>query len=148
MGILKCIKLLVSTIWHAIKSIHIFIEDLWAMQLVATTYVIIVPTPNVSVTITGNQTVGQTLMLECNTTTLRGVTSDTYVTWYRGGIMVRNMTMINSSVMGNSQVYTDLYTISPLSTTDDGGAYLCKVLINSSPQLMVNDSVTLTNVTG
>ena len=86
------------------------------MQLVATTfYVIIVPTANVSVTITGNRTVGQTLTLECNTTTLRGVTSDTYVTWYRGGIMVRNMTMINSSVMGNSQVYTDLYTISPLA---------------------------------
>ena len=101
-----------------------------------------------SVTITGSQTVGQTLTLECNTTTLRGVTSDTDVTWYRSGIMVRNVSMISSSIMGNSQVYTDLYTISPLSTTDDGRVYLCKVLINSSPQLMVNDSVTLTNVIG
>lgn len=56
------------------------------MEAAPTFYAIIfclVPTPNVSVTIIGNQTVGQTLTLECNTTTLRGVTSDTDVTWYR-----------------------------------------------------------------
>ena len=87
-------------------------------------------------------------MLECNITTLRGVTSDTDVTWYRSGMRVRNVSMVSSNIMGDTQVYTDLYTISPLSTTDDGGVYLCNVFINSSPQLMANDSVTFTNVTG
>ena len=100
-----------------------------------------------SVTIIGNQTVGQSLTLECNATTLRGVTSDTIVTWYTSGMMVRNVSMVNSSTIGNSQVYTDLYTIS-LSTTDDGTVYLCEVFINSSSQVMANNSVTLTNVTG
>ena len=101
-----------------------------------------------SVTIIGNQTVGQSLTLECNVITLRGVTSDTNIFWYTSGMMARNVSMVNSSTISDSQVYTDLYTvISSLSTTDDGTVYLCEVFINSSSQVMANNSVTL-NVIG
>ena len=48
-----------------------------------------------------------------------------------------------SSTTENSVSYTDTYTISLLSTTDDGREYQCEVVINSSPPVMTDDSVTL-----
>ena len=49
--------------------------------------------------------------------------------------------------MDNSLVYTDSYTISQLSTTDEGRVIQCEVVINASPPIMSNDSITL-DVTG
>ena len=49
--------------------------------------------------------------------------------------------------MGNSLVYTHSYTISQLSTTDDGRVIQCEVVINASLSVMANNSITL-DVTG
>ena len=49
--------------------------------------------------------------------------------------------------MDNSLVYTDSYTISQLSTTDEGRVIQCEVVINASPSVMASDSITL-DVTG
>ena len=54
---------------------------------------------------------------------------------------------ISLTTMGNSLVCTDSYTISQLSTPDDGRVIQCQVMINASPSVMASDSITL-DVTG
>ena len=60
---------------------------------------------------------------------------------------LERMNNVSSTTMDNSLVYTDSYTISQLSTTDDGRVIQCEVVIDSSPSVTGTDSITL-NVTG
>jgi len=106
------------------------------------------PTPDVNITASNNQTVGQSLTLECSVTAVRGITSRVDIIWSIDGRELERIEGVNvSSTTDNSVVYTDTYNISQLSTNDDGRVYQCEVLINTSPPVMVNDSVTL-DVTG
>ena len=90
------------------------------------------------------QTVGQSLILECNVTAVRGITSRVDIIWSSDGTEIDMMEGVNvSSTTDNSVVYTNTYNISLLSTTDDGREYQCEVVINTSPPVMANDSVTL-----
>jgi len=102
------------------------------------------PTPAANVTAPNTQTVGQSLILECSVTTVRGITSTVDIIWSSGGIELERMEGVNvSSTTDNSVVYTNTYNISQLSTTDDGREYQCEVVINTSPPVMANDSVIL-----
>ena len=112
-----------------------------------TCFVITVPTPTVSVTAPNTQTVGQSLTLQCVVTTVRGITSRLDIVWSNGGTELQRMNGVSSTMMSNSLVYTNSYTISQLSTTDDGRVIQCEVVINASPLVMANDSITL-DVTG
>ena len=103
----------------------------------------LVPTPNVSVTAPNTQTVGQSLTLQCNVTTVRGITSRVDIVWSSGGTTLRMMNGVSSTTMDNSLVYTDSYTISQLSTTDEDRVIQCEVVINASPSVMASDSITL-----
>ena len=47
----------------------------------------------------------------------------------------------------DTEVYKDIYNITQVSTFDYGRIFQCKVIINTSPQLMATDSITL-DVTG
>ena len=107
----------------------------------------IVLTPTVSVTAPNTQTVGQSLTLQCGVTTMRGITSGVDIVWSSGGTEFESMNGVSSTTMGNSLVYTDSYTISQLSTTDEGRVIQCEVVINVSPSVMASDSITL-NVIG
>ena len=93
------------------------------------------------------QTVGQSLTLQCNVTTVRGITSRVDIVWSSGGTELQRMNDVSSTTMGNSLVYTDSYTISELNTTDEGRVIQCEVVINVSPSVMASDSITL-DVTG
>ena len=107
-------------------------------------YIIItVPRPIVSVTAPSNQTAGQPLTLQCEVTTVRGITSRADIVWSSGGIVLRKTNDTISTTMDISLVYTDSYTISQLSTTDDGRVIQCEVVINASPPVMASDSTTL-----
>ena len=100
--------------------------------------------PNVTVTTHNTQIVGQSVTLECSVTTVRGITSRVDIIWSSDGTELQRMEGVNvSSTTDNSVVYTDTYTISQLSTTDDGREYQCEVMISSSPPVMANNSVTL-----
>ena len=112
-------------------------------------YVILVPTPTVSVTAPNNQTVGQSLTLQCEMTTVRGITSTVDIVWrnINSSMELQRMENVSLTTMGISLVYTDSYTISQLSTTDDGSVIQCEVVINASPSVMASDSITL-DVTG
>ena len=89
------------------------------------------------------QTVGQSLTLQCEVTTVRGITSRVDIVWSSGGMELERMNNVSSTTMDNSLVYTHSYTISQLSTTDDGRVIQCEVVINASLSVMATHSITL-----
>ena len=82
---------------------------------------------------------GQSLTLQCEVTTVRGITSGVDIVWSSGGTELQRMDNVSSTTMDNSLVYTDSYTISQLSTTDDGRVIQCEVVINESFAAMSNN---------
>ena len=121
-------------------------------------FYIVVPTPNVTVIAPNTQTVGQSLTLQCKVTTVRGITSRVDIVWRNSiggdsgsgsgsGNELQRMNNVSSTTIDNSLVYTDSYTISQLSTTDECRVIQCEVVINASPSVMASDSITL-DVTG
>ena len=100
----------------------------------------LVPGPSVNVTALSNQTVGQSLTLQCEATTVRGVTSRVDIVWSSDGMVLRRT---NDITADNSSVYTDSYIISQLNTTDNGRVIQCEVVINTSPSTMGSDDITL-----
>ena len=93
------------------------------------------------------QRVGQSLTLQCEVTAVRGITSRVDIVWSSNGTELERMNDVSSTTMDNSLMYTHSYTISQLSTTDDGRVIQCDVVINTSPSVMATDSLTL-DVTG
>ena len=110
-------------------------------------FVILVFTPTVNVTAPITQAVGQSLTLQCEATTVRGITSRMDIVWSSGGTELQRMNNVSSTTMNNSLVYTDSYTISQLSTSDDNRVIQCKGVFNANPPVMASDSITL-DVTG
>ena len=108
----------------------------------------VVSSPTVSVTsLNTTQTVGQSLTLQCEVTTVRGITSRVDIVWSSDGIPLQGMYDVSLTTMDNSLVYTDSYTLSQLSTTDEGRVIQCEVVINASSPIMASDNITL-DVTG
>ena len=94
-----------------------------------------------------NQTVGQSLTLQCEVTTVRGITSRVDIVWSSGGEL-RRVNNANSIMDNGSLVYTDNFTvIQQLSTGDDGDFFQCSGVINTSPPVTITDGITL-DVTG
>ena len=89
------------------------------------------------------QTVGQSLTLQCEVTTVRGITSRVDILWSSGGTELQRMNNVSSTIMSNSLVYTDSYTISLLSTTDDGRVIECEAMINANTLVQSSDNITL-----
>ena len=103
---------------------------------------------NVSVTAPIAQIVGQSLILEANVTTVRGITSKIDIEWSIGNTTLQRTEGVNiTSTESDSVVYKDIYNITQVSTFDDGRVYQCKVIINTNFQLMATGDVTL-DVTG
>ena len=100
------------------------------------------------VTAPSNQIVGQSLILECSITTVRGITSRVNIEWSAGNVMLQKTEGIGSTLIVNDSVlYEMFYNITQVNTLDDGRVYQCKVIINANPQLTAADNVTL-DVTG
>ena len=94
------------------------------------------------------QIVGQSLVLECRVTTVRGITSRIDIEWSIGNITLQRTEGVNfTSTASDSVAYKDTYNITQVSTFDDGRVYQCKMIINTNPRLMATDSITL-DVTG
>ena len=92
------------------------------------------------------QTVGQSLTLQCEVTTVRGITSRVDIVWSSGGTVLRRMNDTTATT-DNSLVYTDSYTISPLSTTDEDRVIQCEGIIQATPSQSNTNTLTL-DVTG
>ena len=93
------------------------------------------------------QTVDQSLTLQCEVTTVRGITSRVNIVWSSNGTEIERMNNVLSTTMDNSLVYTDAYTISQLSTNDDGRVIQCEVVIQTTPSQSTTNTLTL-DVTG
>ena len=104
----------------------------------------IVPVPSqVDVTAPAIQTVGQSLIVRCSVITVRGITSRVDVVWSSNGVDLETVEANVSSITNDSVEYTAYYTIVQLNETDDGRVYQCKVVINASPPVIAENSVTL-----
>ena len=107
-----------------------------------------VPAPSISINILTNQTVGEPLTLESTVTTVRGITSRVDIGWSSNGVMLQLTEGFNhTSTSNNAVIYTDIYTMPQLSTTDEGRIIQCEMFINAVSTITASDSVTL-NVTG
>ena len=107
-----------------------------------------VPIPSVTVNILNSQTVGESLMLECNATTVRGITSRLDILWSSDDMELNTIRGVNiTSAIDNSVSFTDTYTIQQLSTADENRRYQCEVLIDTESPVKTTRSVIL-NVTG
>ena len=94
------------------------------------------------------QLVSKPLTLECNVTTVRGITSRVDIVWSIHGLELKRTEGIESSLIkNNSVIYMDSYTILQLGTVDEGKEYQCGVIINQALPITVNNSITL-DVTG
>ena len=79
---------------------------------------------------------------------MRGITSRVDIIWNSDGTELKRTEGLNDgSIVNDSVIYTDFYTIPQLSTLDEARAITCDVLFNTISPVMATDSVTL-NVTG
>ena len=102
-----------------------------------------VPSPTVNVTTLNDQTVGQSLTLQCEVTAVRGITSRVDIVWSSNDIVLKRINGTIATIMNDSLVYKDSYNISQLSISDDGRVIQCEVVINASPPVMATDNITL-----
>ena len=104
-----------------------------------------VPTPNVDLTTPGSEIVGQSLILECSVTTVRGITSRVDIVWSSDDAELRKSEGYNTinATTRNSVVYIDTYLITQLNTTSKGQQFQCKVVINGQLLIMASDIIVL-----
>ena len=112
-------------------------------------FLFVVPAPNhVNIVAGNNQTVGQSLTLECNITTVRGITSRMDFVWSSGSTKLKRTNNVNKSLtINNNDLYEDTFTIPLLSTTDDGRLIQCEITINTTPSVVAANNIIL-DVTG
>ena len=105
---------------------------------------ITVPTPyNVSVIPHNVQTVGQSLLLECIVTTVRGITSSVDIVWSSNDVVLITERNVVNRTASFSTNYISTYIIPQLSTFDDGRVYSCEVVINTNPPVTATGTVML-----
>ena len=107
-----------------------------------------VPTPNVSATAPNTQTVGQSLTLQCEVTTVRGITSRVDIVWSSDGTQLNRTNGTKSSTMDNLLVYTDSYSISQLNTTDNDRMIQCEGIIQTTPVQSATSNTLTLDITG
>ena len=94
----------------------------------------IVPTPNVLVTALNNQQVGDPLLLECNVTTVRGITSSVDIVWSTNDEAVISDNNTLKETVDNLVLHSNTYRSRlSLSKEDDNTKYQCSVEIDTDP---------------
>ena len=110
-------------------------------------FILTVPLPLIILSVPNDQTVGESVTLECSIFTVRGIKSTVDVKWRSDDIELERSINIKLNTTNNSMLFKDTYTISQLSTADEDKTYQCEVSINTLSPVTGYDNVTL-NVTG
>ena len=106
------------------------------------------PIPDsVNIAVMSTQTVSQPLTLECNVTTVRGITSRVDIVWSSNRELKRTKGMNGTLTSDNLVAYTDSYDAVQINTSDDGRVYVCEMFVNTSPPVIVDGNTTL-DITG
>ena len=103
-------------------------------------FICLVPTPNVTIIAPDEQTVGQSITLECRIEAVKDIDSTVDIIWTTDGTEVRRVENIQACLISN---YSDFFTTPVLSRNDNNREYQCEVIINISPPVIGNNSVTL-----
>ena len=75
------------------------------MILLDFTCICLVAAPVVNVSVSDNQKVGQSLTLQCEVTTVRGITSRVDIVWSSGSMELERTNDVSSTTLDNSLVY-------------------------------------------
>ena len=98
----------------------------------------IVPTPNVLVTALNNQQVGDPLLLECNVTTVRGITSSVDIEWSANGTEVGGARDVPGEAVGNTMVYRNVFNGSRLILSKEHDGVSCECHLGEPKAISVN----------
>ena len=81
-------------------------------------------------------------------TTVRGITSSVSFTWSSADVVLKKEEKFTRDFTTvHLDIYSNTYTISPLSVNDHGQIYQCDVVISVNPPAVVSGNITL-DVTG
>ena len=95
-----------------------------------------------------NQTIGQSLILQCSVTTIRDINSRVDFVWISNGTELKRVEGVTGvSSTSNLTAYTNHYIIPQLSIVDNNSLYTCEVIIYRSPLISATGNFTL-NITG
>ena len=111
-----------------------------SFYIVLTYVFILVPTPNVTIIAPDEQTVGQSITLECSIEAVKDIDSTVDIIWTTGDTEVRRVENIPACLITS---YSDFFTTPVLSRNDNNREYQCEVIINTSPPVTGNDNATL-----
>ena len=89
---------------------------------------LLVPSPVVNLRAVTDQISGQPLTLECNATTVRGITSSVDISIF----LLETFEDVDPIIVGNSAVYSATFTLEELTRFDDGRLLVCLVNINGT----------------
>ena len=104
--------------------------------------------PSISVVAPPTQIVGQSLLLECDVVSVKGITSNIDIVWSSDGIVLQTDEGVSLTVRTSTTTnLTSTYLISLLSTSDEDRTYQCEMIINATQPVITADNVTL-DVTG
>ena len=97
------------------------------------------------VTTEDNIALGESIMLECNATVVRGVTSNLDFQWFvtNNGFfrrLVRSVTNVTGNPNNISTIYRDFLDLPVLNASNRGDIYTCEVNINNSNIYFLNTS--------
>ena len=95
------------------------------------------------VTAPNTQLVGQSLTLQCDVTTVRGITSRVDIVWSSGSVELDRANNLAAAIVNDTVMYSDSYTTGPLNSNDNGRTIQCQVVINTVPQVTNADTVEL-----
>ena len=118
------------------------------MRILLFCLISLVPLPSVTIYAPDNQIVGKSLTLQCNVTTVRGITSRVDIVWISNDVRLkrtRNASVV--SIHDDTELYLDSYYMTLLNTTDDGRRFNCKIIIVATSRITTADNVIL-HVTG
>ena len=102
------------------------------------------PPKSIDITVIGYQTVGESIILECNVTMQSSITRRINITWISNGVVLRTVEGTNVSFRFNYiQVYTDYYDILQVSTSDDSRVFQCKASVSANPPVSSIGNITL-----
>ena len=102
-----------------------------------------VPSPVVVVSILNTPTLGQSATLQCTAFSVRGISSRVDIVWSDGNTTVRRVDGVLPNIANGSVIYSDVLVTPPLRISDDGRAYQCIVIFNTSPRIVRSRSIVL-----
>ena len=77
-------------------------------------------------------------------TTVRGITSRVEFIWSSSGTVLKRKEKLHRDFTAHYfDIYTDTYSIVPLSVNDDGRTYQCEVVFSARLPFVVDGNVTL-----